>query len=124
MEMLSNVKNHCNIDTVTGINVRQFIMKCNNVLTTAKRADNCLEVTKVNFDPCSSAVDSTSCTIELSVFEPPVSEHPSSQNTSDSSLMSVEVTPPPMSAPKRKRGRPRKNLLNSLPPPSPPKKKR
>ena len=71
METLCTVKNHYNIDTVTGINVRQFIMKCNNVLTTANRSDNCLEVTAVNVDPSSSAVDSTSCTIELSVFEPP-----------------------------------------------------
>ena len=94
MEMLSTVKNHYNIDTVTGINVRQFVMKCNNVLTTENRADNCLEVTAVNFDPCSSVVDSTSCTIQLSAFEPPVSKHPTSVNTSYSSLMSVEVAPP------------------------------
>ena len=94
METLYTVKNHYNIDTVTGINVRQFVMKCNNVLTTENRADNCLEVTAVNFDPCSSVVDSTSCIIQLSAFEPPVSRHPTSVNTSYSSLMSVEVAPP------------------------------
>ena len=95
METLSTVKNHYNIDTVTGINVRQFVMKCNNVLTTENRADNCLEVTAVNFDPCSSVVDSTSCTIQLSAFEPPVSKQPTSVNSiSYSSLMSVEVAPP------------------------------
>ena len=39
-------------------------------------------------------------------------------------ICSVELTPPPMSPPKRRRGRPKKNFLSSPPATSPPKKKR